>query len=343
MGHRVFVLLLATASLFGTTKVVAQLPQPDGGNFRPGVLPASWTTGGPKCMEVPPWQVHEYNPDFFILRQSGCTDYEKPFVYLLFGKDRALLLDTGSRNGDPAPTLERVMHEWLVRNHRASIPLLVVHSHSHSDHTAGDAQLQALNDPAIPVTFIPATVADTKKIYAIANWPEDTGHIDLGDRMIDVVPIPGHDTVSVALYDRQTAVLLTGDSVYPGRLYIHDLGDFTKSNERLIRFTEGKPVANILGNHIEQSTTPFKDYPVGTMYQPHEHQLAMSRGTLLEIQDALEQLHGTPKRVAYRDFSLWPVGPGFAMSSGTQASFEATQKRQQERMWDQTEPEGGAK
>ena len=42
-------------------------------------------------MEVPDWQVHEYNADFYILRESGCTNYEKPFLYLIFGKDKALL------------------------------------------------------------------------------------------------------------------------------------------------------------------------------------------------------------------------------------------------------------
>jgi len=41
------------------------------------------------------------HPDLYILRQSGCTDYEKPFVYLLFGKQRALLVDTGSHHGKP--------------------------------------------------------------------------------------------------------------------------------------------------------------------------------------------------------------------------------------------------
>jgi hypothetical protein len=44
----------------------------------------------------PPWQVHAYNHNTYILRQSGLTDYEKPFCYLLFGDDRAYLLDTGS-------------------------------------------------------------------------------------------------------------------------------------------------------------------------------------------------------------------------------------------------------
>ena len=43
------------------------------------------------------------------------------------------------------------------------------------------------------------------------------GRIDLGDRIIDVIPIPGHDVLSLAYYDRQTGILLTGDGLYPGR------------------------------------------------------------------------------------------------------------------------------
>jgi len=41
-----------------------------------------------------------------------------------------------------------------------------------------------------------------------------------------------HDAVSIAVYDRQTAILFTGDSVYPGRLYIRDFAAFEQSNER---------------------------------------------------------------------------------------------------------------
>jgi len=316
----------------------AQFAQPDGGTVRPGTLPLTWSTGGPKCMEMPEWQVHEYNPNLFILRQSGCTDYEKPFVYLLFGKDRALLYDTGSRKGNLAPTLQHVMQLWRLRNRRTSMPLVVVHSHSHGDHVAGDAEIQALKDPAMPVTFVAAAIEPTKALYGIKNWPEDIGSIDLGGRIIDAVPIPGHDVVSIALYDRQTAILLTGDSVYPGRIYIRDYDAFVRSTTRLVTFTKDKPVAHILGCHIEETRTPFLDYPVGTIYQPNEHELSLSRGTLLEMQAALEDLHGTPKRVAYRDFSLWPVGASFRLTDKTQSVFDKVQKDQLEHMWDQTKP-----
>jgi hypothetical protein len=40
-------------------------------------------------MEIPDWDVHEIDRDLYILRQSPCASYEKPFVFLLFGDDRA--------------------------------------------------------------------------------------------------------------------------------------------------------------------------------------------------------------------------------------------------------------
>src|SRR5205809_4660330 len=72
--------------------VQAQAPQPDGGGVRPGILPATWKVSGPQCPPKPEFQVHEYNSDLYILRESGCSNYEKPFLYLLFGKDKVLML-----------------------------------------------------------------------------------------------------------------------------------------------------------------------------------------------------------------------------------------------------------
>ena len=330
-------LLTALACLLGLSPLApAQQPQPDGGAIRPGTLPLTWQTGGPRCMEMPEWQIHEYNADLYILRQSGCTDFEKPFVFLLFGADRALLLDTGSRRGNIAPTLQLVLHRWLTRNHREQMPLIIAHTHSHGDHVAGDAELQALRDSSIPITYVAPTVEATRQFYGMAHWPEDIGSVDLGRRVLDVIAIPGHDIVSVAVYDRQTAILFSGDSVYPGRLYIRDLAAFEKSNQRMLRFTEGKPVAHLLGNHIEQKRTPYADYPVGTIYQPEEHELSLSRGALFEIQAGLAAMHGKPQRLAFRDFTLWPAGPAAPQSEQERKAFDETQQRQLQRMWDQT-------
>ncbi|HMC59831.1 MAG TPA: hypothetical protein VKJ01_11620, partial [Candidatus Solibacter sp.] len=78
-------------------------------SVEPGTLPSTWTTGGPNCLELPDWQVHEYNPAFYIIRQSGCIHYEKPFLYLIFGRERALLVDTGAGASDAAAFSQKLI------------------------------------------------------------------------------------------------------------------------------------------------------------------------------------------------------------------------------------------
>jgi glyoxylase-like metal-dependent hydrolase (beta-lactamase superfamily II) len=280
-------------------------PQPPSAFVEPGVLPTSWMSGGPKCMEQPSFQVHEYNPNFFILRQSGCIHYEKPFLYLIFGRDKVLLEDTGAGNVDTAPAVMELIAKWQKRNNRATPPqLIVTHSHSHGDHTAGDKGFMGLPN----VQFVAAKVEELQKAFGIKTWPTDIVEIDLGRRIVDLIPIPGHDAASIALYDRQTGILLTGDSFYPGRLYVGDaeFATFAASHQRMVDFTADKPVAHILGTHIEQTATPFVDYPRGTTYQPHEHSLELTRGVLLELNDAIKRLNGTLARVVLRDVILSP-------------------------------------
>ena len=314
----------------------SQFPQPDGGDLERGVLPAKWTTGGPKCMEVPEWQVHEYNPNLYILRQSGCTDAEMPFLYLFFGKDRGLLWDTGSRKGSLAPTLQRVVHNWLERNQRDRISLIVNHSDSHEDHIFGDQAVQVLNDPAIPIQFVAPTVEAASSFFGIAPWPTALGQVDLGGRVLNIVPIPGHDNYAIALYDRLTGIVLTGDNLYPGRLYVKDFAVYKASTERLIGFLQGKPVAHVLGNHIEQTRTPFKDFPIGSIYHPDEHCLELTFGTLLELENGLESMQSAPRRLATRDFTIWPVDPKEkGLGPQMEEIFKRTQAEQLANKWNQ--------
>jgi glyoxylase-like metal-dependent hydrolase (beta-lactamase superfamily II) len=306
---------LALCALLGST-LVAQTPppaptpqspgRPATASLEPGVLPRAWNKSGPKCTEMPAFQVHEYNPSFFILRQSGCIHFEKPFLYLIFGRDKALLEDTGAGQIDTAPVVMDLVAKWAKRNNRTTpMPLLVVHSHSHGDHTAGDAGFKSLPN----VQLVPASVPELQKAFGIANWPTGIVPIDLGGRIVDLIPIPGHDVAGIALYDRQTGILLTGDSFYPGRLYVSNdaFPAFVASHRRMVDFTEDKPVAHILGTHIEQTNRPFVDYPRGTVYQPDEHVLELTRDVLLELNQTLAQLNGKLERVVLRDMTLSPL------------------------------------
>src|SRR5580693_6337708 len=290
---RVMLLLGLSAITWGQTAVET------------GTLPKTWITGGPNCVEVPDWQVHEYNPTFYILRESGCINYEKPFLYLIFGKERALLVDTGAGASDAAQFTQTLIAKWAKANQRAAVPLMVVHSHAHGDHVAGDKGFAGMPG----VTLIPADVAAQQRAFGIDRWPEQIGSIDLGDRVIDVIPIPGHQPAHVAYYDRRTGILLTGDHLYPGRLYITDFPAYVASTRRLVEFTASHPVAHILGCHIEQSSTPYVDYPTGTKYQPNEHSLELGRANLLELMSALEALHGKPAKVFLRDLTIYPREP----------------------------------
>jgi hydroxyacylglutathione hydrolase len=280
----------------------AQSPQPDGAGAKRGVLPDRWQVSGPQCPPDPKFQIHQYNEDLYILRESGCSNYEKPFLYLLFGKEKVLMLDTGAGKTDVAQVAQGVIGEWLKRNGRDTIPLVVAHTHAHGDHISGDAQMKALPN----ATVVAPNVSAVQTFFGFKKWPEEIVQYDLGGRVLDVIPIPGHEASSIAIYDRQTGILFAGDTLYPGRLYVADGAAFTRSIHRLVDFTKDKIVAHILGNHIEQSRTPYLDYPVGTVHQPDEHALELGRAHLLELNEALQSMNGKIVRMAFRDFTIWP-------------------------------------
>jgi len=266
-----------------------------------GTLPAGWPTGA-HCPE-PHFQTHEYNKDLYILRQSGCTNFEKPFLYLLFGRDRALLVDTGAKGADVATAIGEARRRWSAANGGRTLPLVVVHSHGHGDHIAGDAALAA--EPQ--TTVVPGTPEGAQRFFALRDWPSGLGTYDLGERLLDIIPIPGHERASIAVYDRRTGILLTGDTLYPGRLYVRDAPAFIASVDRLVDFSRDKVIAHVLGAHIENMRTPYRDYPEGTSSQPDEHTLELGRAELLELQDGLRSMHGTVVRRAFRDFTIWPL------------------------------------
>jgi glyoxylase-like metal-dependent hydrolase (beta-lactamase superfamily II) len=281
--------------------------------FTPGVLPDKWLTGGPDCSELPQdFQVHRYNDNLYILREAGCVHHEKPFLFLLFGQNKALLLDTGAGpNTDPETgrepnvrgAVDFVINAWLKKNNRQSIPLVIVHLHSHFDHIWGDFQFA--NRPE--TTLVPpGSVQALKTFFGITNWPEQIVPYDLGRRVVDIIPTPGHDDTELAIYDRQTGILLTGDTLYPGRLYINGSADeFQASIQRMVTFTENKVVTHVIGTHIERKA-PYLDYPIYEHYQPIEVDLQMGRDSLLELLEAtkLRDKNGKIVQKIYRDFTI---------------------------------------
>jgi hydroxyacylglutathione hydrolase len=289
--------LIATA-FAACTRGVQRSP-----SLEAGRLATNWYAGNANCAGTPQFRIQPYNENFIILRQAACTNYEKPFLYLIFGRERALLLDTGAGNVNVAGAVDSIMRAWSARNGGRSLSLVVAHSHAHGDHVAGDSQFA--NRPNI--VLVGKDSAAVRAFFAIPKWPSDSGSIDLGGRVLDVLPIPGHQPASIAVYDRRTGILLTGDTFYPGRLYIRDTAAFAASIDRLTAFVASHDVSHLLGAHVENTRTPFRDYPVGTVDQPDEHELDLSRANLMQLDSVVRTMRGRMTRTVLRDLTIWPM------------------------------------
>jgi hydroxyacylglutathione hydrolase len=256
----------------------------------------------------PDIQVHRYDEHTVILRQNKAVDYEAPFMFLLFGGARAVLIDTGATESGRFFPLRQVvddlMAEWREKHPRDSYELVVLHTHSHSDHIAGDGQLVGRPD----TTVVPAGRAEVYGYLGLTADLDRPARLDLGDRVLECIASPGHDSSSVSFYDPFTRFLLTGDTVYPGRLYVRDWPAFVATIDRLVSFAQTHPVSHLLGCHIEMSTTPGVDYPVRTVYQPDEPPLEMSVEQLREIRRAVDEIGDRPGRYVYPDFVIHHLG-----------------------------------
>ena len=272
----------------------------------PGGFPLDWVYGD--CSE-PAIQVHQYNESLYMLRQSQCTNFEGPFMYLLFGTETALLIDTGAGNIPIGPTVYDLVAQYEAA-HGLQLDLLVAHTHGHGDHFQGDPQFAGQPN----TTVVGLGQAQVAAFFGFQDWPNDLVTLDLGGRVLDILAIPGHQSAHIAFYDRETGILQTGDTLYPGFLFISGAvgqGNFLKykdSIKRLLDFTADKPVTWVLGNHIEMKSTPGQSYPYGTNFQPLERVIELTRDHLVELYDAVRAMAASPHVEVHDDFVIQPGG-----------------------------------
>jgi hydroxyacylglutathione hydrolase len=255
----------------------------------PGSLDVHWKEGAQDCSATPqePVQVHQYEPQTFILRQNPCADFEANFIYLLIGSDKALLIDTGAVADPKAMPLAKTILALLPDKDGKKLPLLVAHSHRHLDHRAGDPQFASL--PSVQV--VPIDLDGVRAFFGFNNWPHGIAHIDLGGRTVDVIPTPGHNPTHVAFYDERTGILFSGDFLMPARLLIDDAAAYHQSALRVIDFLKTRPLTHILGGHIELNAAG-RTYRFGSHYHPNEHRLELVKADLTALPAAFERFNG---------------------------------------------------
>ncbi len=248
-----------------------------------------WSEGAEDCKAHPqaPLEVHAYNLQTFVLRENLCSTFEAPFMYVLVGATRAVLIDTGDV-ADPKlmPLAETVIH-LLPGEGPSKLPLLVVHTHRHLDHRAGDSQFAGLPN----VQVLGFDLDSVRRYYNFTNWPEGVAQIDLGDRTVDTIPTPGHNETEVSFYDRQTGLFFSGDFLMPGRLLIDNTSADLASAKRAVAFVNDRPVSYVLGGHIELDEAG-ETFPWESQYHPHERGLPMTKDDLLALPSAVSSFNG---------------------------------------------------
>ncbi|GAA1991473.1 hypothetical protein GCM10009817_36990 [Terrabacter lapilli] len=268
-----------------------------------------WIHGSasPRRLTDPPLQVHRLAPGTVLIRQSKDLTFEAPFVLLLLGGRRALLLDTGAVDGTTLrEVVDGVLADWLSARtgpdaydpdaydlaayDPAAYELVVAHTHAHGDHVAGDAAFA--DRPA--TTVVGHDLGAVRDFFGFTDWPAQVVPFELGGRTLEVFGIPGHHATSIAVHDPTTGLLHTGDTVYPGRIYVEDPEALLDTLDRLVAFAEDRGVRHVLGCHVEMTRTLGRDHPLGSRYQPDEPSPFMTVAQLRAVREAFRTVAHRP-------------------------------------------------
>lgn len=264
-------------------------------------LEAQWIHGHPRGEpDGPLLQVRRVDDDTFVLRQSMSVTAEAPFMYLLIGTQRALLLDTGDSK-DPAdcPLRETVDHLLAGRD----VDLVVAHSHGHYDHRRGDAQFT--DRPRTQI--VPIDVEGVQEFFGFTEWPSQVVEFDVGGRPLVITGAPGHDQRSIVVVDLSRQIMLSGDTLYPGRIYVQDLVALQDTFGRMTTLVRRNDITRILGGHNELAADNT-DFPIKSRFHPGEHPLPLDGDSTRRALSASHLMAGSRGVSHAGDFHLW-VGP----------------------------------
>lgn len=269
-----------------------------------------WIHGTQDCetQKEPVLEIYQQDAKTYILRQSKCTSFEAPFMYVLMGDNTVLVLDTGASDDASHvplyPTVQQLIRDAYPSGKTPNI--LVLHSHSHGDHYQGDAQFKGAQ-PQPNITIV-GTDSDAIAEFFKFNAQQQS-QLNLGNRRIDVLFTPGHQEEAITLYDHRTQWLLTGDSFYPGLVYVKHWQDYQNSLARIVAFGTKHPVSAVLGGHIEMQKSTGEIYPIGTLYQPNEAPLALSFDALKAMEKSINDANAknTPREIKHENIIVMPM------------------------------------
>ena len=127
-----------------------------------------------------------------------------------------------------------------------------------------------------------ASSTPSRRYFGFTGWPDQIARVRPGRPGARDHRQPGHHRAAITVYDPWTGFLLTGDTVYPGRLYAFDFPQFVASLDRMVALAESRPVTHVLGCHIEMTSARAAITRSAPATSPDEPPLEMTVGQLLE-------------------------------------------------------------
>lgn len=148
--------------------------------------------------------------------------------FLLTGEEKALLVDSGMETKNVRALAGEV----------TDLPLTLFNTHTDRDHTGGNGEFgQVMLNPAELVNY--ASPHPSQEILPVF----DGDILDLGERPLKAIALPGHTPGSTALLDLKSGALFSGDPIQKdGRIFMfgpmRDLSAYVLSLKRLLSFRD---------------------------------------------------------------------------------------------------------
>ena len=134
--------------------------------------------------------------------------FEEPGVrfFLLTGTERALLIDSGMQTHNAKELAEEL----------TALPLSLLNTHADPDHIGSNDEFDSFYMHLAEASNYYNSQKRTGTMLPV--WDGDV--IDLGDRPLRVIMLPGHTPGSIAVLDEKNRRIFTGDPVQDGRIFM---------------------------------------------------------------------------------------------------------------------------
>jgi len=198
-------------------------------------------------------------------REIHIDPYAVGDIWLVQGRDRDLVVDTGSGIRPPAPVIEAVCRKPAI-----AVALLAYYDHAGGWHSFGERacherEAPRLADPSREnaelgdylteerLWALPEPGFSLERHRMVGSQPtmtlRDGEVLDLGNRKLEVLHVPGRTPGSMALWEAATGSLFTSDVLYDGPLYPAWPPEDVPSHVASLRRLRALPVTRVYPGH----------------------------------------------------------------------------------------------